>query len=172
MPKPTASNRIAIIGPSSSGKSTLAGNLSHMLEAPVLHLDQLAHIPHSNWKRQPSDFIVLEQRKFMLDNERWIIEGNYSVCMPERFDHADTVIWCDPSLAGCIYRYIKRCIEGDKNRAGALDGAKGEFSIELIKFTLNTYPKNKLKYANLIAQAPHLKLLHLKTFKDIKQFKL
>jgi adenylate kinase family enzyme len=37
--------RIAIIGPSNSGKSTLAATMSIALSLPLLHLDQIAHRP-------------------------------------------------------------------------------------------------------------------------------
>ena len=43
-------NRICIIGFSCSGKSTLAFNLSKKLHLPVLFLDAIAHVPHTNWE--------------------------------------------------------------------------------------------------------------------------
>lgn len=45
--------KIAIIGYSDSGKSTLAGELSRRLTLPVLYLDTVQFLP--GWKVRPQD---------------------------------------------------------------------------------------------------------------------
>ena len=151
--------RICIIGPSNSGKSTLAQELGRLLGLPVLHLDRIAHKPHSNWERVPDEeFVRLHDDIAFQDG--WVIDGNYSLSMPQRFSRADTVIWLDPPLYGCIMRYGLRSFFGARTRPGGLDGAKREFSVGLIKFTLFHYPRNKKKYKNLLAQFSHLKVYH------------
>lgn len=162
--------KISIIGPSSSGKSTLAATMCQALNLPLLHLDQIAHKPWSKWERKPDDDLIAEQDEFLGNNNKWVIEGNYSVCMTPRLRAADTVIWCDPPLAGCIWRYLARCIESDLGRIGGLEGARGEFNIGLIKYTLQNYPQNKKKYEALIIKNTHLNIIHLKSFSDIKKF--
>ncbi|MFS0491278.1 hypothetical protein [Leadbetterella byssophila] len=44
--------RICIIGPSSSGKSTLAQALGEKFDLKVCFLDQMAHVPGTQWKRR------------------------------------------------------------------------------------------------------------------------
>lgn len=137
--------RICIIGPSSSGKSTLAARLGEILSLPIAHLDTFAHKPNTAWERTAlPDFIANHDKA--IAGDAWIVEGNYSAAMPQRFAKADTVIWCDVPLAGCIWRYLKRCAEKEESRPGQLDGALREFSFGLIKHTLVQYPKNKKKY--------------------------
>ncbi len=152
--------RIAIIGPSNSGKSTLAVNLGRTLGLPAFHLDQIAHVPGTNWQRRPdADFIADHDR--LIAREDWVIEGNYGVAMPQRFARAQALIWLDPPLAGCLWRYVRRSLFHAADRPGNLDGAQGQFSFGLIKYTLVNYPRNRIKYREYIAAAPHLRVLTL-----------
>lgn len=160
--------RIMVIGPSSSGKSTLAAKISASKKLPLLHLDQIAHKPNTNWERTPIDEFVKKHDKFV-QQDSWIVEGNYSVCMPQRLNKAEVVIWCDPSLFGCIWRYLKRSWKNEKGRVGQLENAQSEFSWALILYTLKNYPKNRLKYQEFISAYPHLKIFHLRKFSKIKE---
>lgn len=149
--------RICIIGPSNSGKSTLALKLGRLLDFPVCHLDQIAHKPHSDWVRVPNEDFILAHDA-IISGGRWIVDGNYSISMPQRFERADSVIWIDPSLWGCMARYVVRSVCEGPDRAGALDGAKKEFGFGLIKFTFFTYPKNRKKYEEILLRYPHLQI--------------
>jgi len=155
--------RIAIIGPSSSGKSTLAERLGAAINVPVCHLDQIAHRHGSQWERVPHDEF-LATHDDVIGQDRWVIEGNYSICMPARFDRATAVIWLDPPLTGCVWRYIKRTWHGDTHRIGHLPGAKDRFNPMLIKYTLQNYPKNRHKYRSILENYPQAKQL---TFKKL-----
>lgn len=53
-------SRICIMGPSNSGKSTLAEAIGRAKGLEVVHLDQLHHIPHTDWvPRPPDEFAAL-----------------------------------------------------------------------------------------------------------------
>ena len=141
--------RIAIIGCSSSGKSTLADCLSKKLNTPVYHLDLLAHHEQTNWTRRADDELVKAHSE-LLDQDEWIIEGNYSVCMSERLKQATSVIWLDANVVVAAFRYIKRSLFADFDRVGKLPGAKREFRLFMLKHILFTYPRNRTKYQALI----------------------
>jgi adenylate kinase family enzyme len=119
--------RISIIGCSNSGKSTLADALAKKLAIPVYHLDQYAHVVGSNWQRQPDDMLI-EQHEAIIQQDAWIIDGNYSVCMPSRLDLSTAVIWLDLNVYGSVLRYLLRSIKNKPDRPGRLMGAKKEFS--------------------------------------------
>lgn len=162
-------NKICIIGCSNSGKSTLSSYLSKKIHIPAYHLDQLAHVPHSKWQRQPDEILIAEHDR-IIQQESWIIEGNYSVCMAQRFDIATSVIWLDPTVYSSILRYLFRSIKNDPERPGRLEGAQQEFSIELIKYILFNYPKNRHRYINLLEKRPGLLLLQLKSMSLLKEY--
>jgi hypothetical protein len=161
-------DRICIIGPSNSGKSTLAMTLSDRLNLRCCHLDQIAHVPDSNWQRR-SDSDFIREHDDIINQEKWVIDGNYSVCMPQRFDRATSVIWLDPSLLGSISRYILRSIRNDENRPGRLKGATQEFSFNLIKYTLFNYPKNKRKYVDILSAYSDLPIIKIQSLTELNR---
>ena len=55
--------RICIMGPSNSGKSTLAGAIGRAKGLEVVHLDRLRHVPDTDWVPRPPDaFAALHDR--------------------------------------------------------------------------------------------------------------
>jgi len=161
--------RICIIGCSNSGKSTLADSLSKKLNVSAYHLDQYAHHSDSKWKRQP-DEVLIEAHDRIMTQESWIIDGNYSVCMPTRLDNATSVIWLDPNVFSSVWRYLFRCIKNKADRPGRLAGAQNEFSFWLIKWIIFNYPKNRHKYEKLFKDRSNLLVLHIKSMTDLKKY--
>ena len=158
--------RICIIGPSNSGKSTLAHLLAQKLGAPAVHLDALRHIPHTAWETRPLEEFVAEHDR-LIQTENWVMDGNYSSGLPQRLDRATSVIWTDPPLWGCMGRYLLRCFKGKESRYGGLEGATREFSFELIHYSVTQYPQKKPKYAAMLAARPALPFLSVKSMKEL-----
>jgi adenylate kinase family enzyme len=99
--------RISIFGTGSSiGKSTLAMALSKKFDCPVVHLDQIYFLPNQNVWRPKEEYT--QWHDVEIKKEKWIIEGNYSDTMPQRFENSDTIIFIDMSRFGSVWRYLKR----------------------------------------------------------------
>jgi energy-coupling factor transporter ATP-binding protein EcfA2 len=76
-------SRICIMGPSNSGKSTLAEAIARAQGLETIHLDQLHHLPHTDWvPRTANEFAALHDAAIL--GARWVIEGNYSRLLPQR----------------------------------------------------------------------------------------
>ncbi len=160
--------KISIIGTSNSGKSTLAQYLAKKLKVPCYHLDQLAFHSNTNWVRRPSEEFIQDHNK-LLSGESWIIEGNYSSCMKERFDKSDSVIWLDSSVISCVYRYVARAIKNDSSRPGRLDGATKEFNFDMITHILFTYPKLRKRYSGLLSSS-NVSPLIISSMKNLNKY--
>jgi adenylate kinase family enzyme len=67
--------RLAVIGTSCSGKTTLARTIAHILDVPHIELDSLHWQPH--WTPRPvEDFRYLTRAAVAA--ERWVLDDNYS----------------------------------------------------------------------------------------------
>ena len=114
--------RIMICGPSSSGKSTLAVAIGRKLGIPAVHLDLFRHLPHTDWVQRPdADFYRLHDEAITAD--AWVMEGNYSVLMPQRLKRATGIILLGDHRWISLWRYIRRSLM-QRDRAGGLDGAQ------------------------------------------------
>lgn len=160
--------RICIIGCSSTGKSTLAKRFSDKLGIPVYHLDKLAHYSNTAWLRKPDkDFAVKHSQ--IVKEEKWIIEGNYSMCMQERIKHASSIIWLDFNVFISALRYLIRSFKKDSSRIGRLPGAKSELHWFMLKQILSVYPKNRLEYQKLLKNESKL-IISIRNMKELKQY--
>ena len=108
VPLESLGEKICIIGPSSSGKSSLAKALGNKLDFKVLYLDQIAHLPNTNWQPREKELMRADHKEFISKNNKWIIEGNYSFLMKDRFSSATCIIWLDFKRIGSLIRFIKR----------------------------------------------------------------
>lgn len=99
--------KIIIIGNCGSGKSTLAKQITTQLDYPLLQLDSLWH--QTNYSADAKKWFIQKQINFMQQNN-WIIEGNYQSTMNLRLRQADTIIWLKINKFRAIWRIIKRSI--------------------------------------------------------------
>ena len=119
--------RVAILGPSNSGKSTLAVSISQKTGLDPVHLDQLRHLPHTNWQeRSDEEFAQLHDQAIKKDS--WVIEGNYSTLLPHRLDRATGLILLNGNLWLRYFRYVKRTLKNTETRAGHLAGGQDRLS--------------------------------------------
>ncbi|MDC9590815.1 AAA family ATPase [Xenorhabdus sp. XENO-10] len=159
-------NRICIMGPSNSGKSTLANAISIKCNLKVVHLDQLFHLPNTNWQERPVDeFISLHDMAIKEDS--WVIDGNYRKCLPQRLSRATGVILLDISTPSSLLRYANRTLF-QHNRYGGLEGNKDSIKWNMIHHITVVTPKSRKRYAALFEQLtiPKIKLTSIKEIKE------
>ncbi|MCP9318782.1 AAA family ATPase [Acetobacter persici] len=139
--------RICIMGPSNSGKSTLADAISRARGLKTVHLDQLSHRPHTDWLlRSPEEFKALHDAELV--GSRWIIEGNYSSLLPQRLERATGFILLDVPTPVSLYRYLRRCwIKG--GRLGALEGNRDSVKWSMIRHIIGATRSNRDRYKHL-----------------------
>jgi adenylate kinase family enzyme len=156
--------RICIIGPSNSGKSTLAQAIGARLNIPVIYLDQLRHLPHTDWRVRPdAEFAALHARA--IAGEAWVIEGNYSVHFPERFSRATAIIVLRGGRTANFLRYLRRTLF-QTERAGHLDGALDSIKWPMIRWVLVSSHKNRKRYIAAV-EATGLPVADLPRMRDV-----
>ncbi len=165
---PILGRRIAIIGVTGSGKTTLAGQISNVLHIPHVELDSLHWGP--NWTMAETG-VFREQVRQALAYDEWVTDGNYSKARDIIWGRADTIVWLDYKLPVILWqllirtlrRIITREVLWNSNRetwTGALIGKDS-----LLRFAIQTHPKHRKIYPQAFKQPEnaHLQVIRLKS---------
>ena len=159
--------RICILGPSNSGKSTLAAAIGRARAIPPVHLDQLYHLPQTDWRpRPPADFVALHDQA--IAGERWVMDGNSTRCLPQRLARATGLILLDAPTGVSLVRYLRRSWF-ERGRHGALDGARDSVKWAMIRHIAGATRRNRGRYA-AVFDAVTLPKLRLATATEIAAF--
>lgn len=144
---PELGDRICILGPSGSGKSTLAAAIARKRGLPVVHLDRLHHVPGSNWLKRP-DVEFLHLHHEAIHDERWVMDGNYSACLPDRLRRATGFILLDFPRLASLYRYVRRALF-EHDRIGSLRSGRENLNFAMLHHITVVSPRNRRRYAQL-----------------------
>lgn len=98
--------KIAILGITGAGKSTLSRRIAEKTGLPLFHMDSLFW--RGKWEEVPEAEYLEAHKKILAENERWIIEGWVSPAMEERLTRADLIIYLDYPGWVCALRYVER----------------------------------------------------------------
>jgi adenylate kinase family enzyme len=159
--------RICIMGPSNSGKSTLAAVIGRARGLTPIHLDQLYHLPNTDWRPRPDEeFIALHDAA--LSSASWVIDGNYSRCLPQRLARATGLILLDTSTATSLLRYLRRSWF-ERGRHGGLAGGRDSVKWWMIRHITVTTRKNRRRYKAMFDEI-NLPKIKLSTAREIAQF--
>ena len=99
--------RVIIIGCPGSGKSTFARALHEITQLPVVHLDLLF------WNADKTTVtreVFAQRLDAAMQQECWIMDGNFSNTMEQRMAACDTVFFLDYP--------VEVCLDGVRNRRG------------------------------------------------------
>jgi adenylate kinase family enzyme len=99
--------KIAVIGSSCSGKSTLAGELARRHGVPHVELDALNHGP--SWQEATAEELRTKVEAALAGTDGWVTCGNYMTKLGTWLvDQADTIVWLDLPLRTLLARMWRR----------------------------------------------------------------
>ena len=151
-------HRVAVLGMTASGKSTLAKELARLLGVPHIELDGIVHGP--NWV-DLSDEEFRARTAGALGDGGWVSDGNYSAVRDLTIGQAETVVWLDYPIIIPLWRVFPRTLRRiilreelwNGNREtwrGALFGRHS-----LVVWILRMHHKQRREFATILGAPEH-----------------
>jgi adenylate kinase family enzyme len=166
--------RVAVVGTSCSGKSTLARLLATELNVPHIELDSKYWGP--NWT--PVDSLEFRRRVDELTLQpRWICDGNYRVVRDLVWQRADTIVWLNysfPLVFGrALRRTLRRCMSKSPLFSGNRESLRQSFFSRdsILLWVLRTHWTHRRDYPEQFADGrhAHLEVVELRRPADAKR---
>lgn len=163
--------RIAVVGTSCSGKSTLAALLSARLEIEHIELDSLYWGP--NWT--PVESEVFRQRVHEATSpDSWICDGNYSSVRDIVWSRATCVVWLNYPLGMVLGRALRRTVSRCLFRTPLFAGNRETFRLSffsrdsVLLWAIRTHGRHRKGYRKHLEDPVynHLKVIELRSSAD------
>lgn len=160
--------RIVVVGSTAAGKSTIASQLAQRLDLRHVELDALHW--EANWTQAPTG-VLRERVATATADERWVVDGNYSVVHDLVWPRADTLVWLDYSLPLILARLTRRTFVRVARREELWNGNRERFFTQfftrasLYLWVLQTYRERRRQFTQLITEPAnaHLTVVHLRS---------
>jgi adenylate kinase family enzyme len=160
--------RVIVLGSGGSGKSTFSTKLAKETGLPLVHLDRLF------WK---SGWVIPDKEEWhkelinQVQQEEWVMDGNYGSTIDLRLERADTVILFDYVPLLCLYRVLKRRIMyHKKTRPDMGEGCEEKIDFEFIIWVWSFRKKKIPDLLNKIENKKGIQFHHFKKPKDAEDY--
>ncbi|MFC2014543.1 adenylate kinase [Chloroflexota bacterium] len=100
---------IVVYGPTGSGKTTLAEQISQLIGVSHIELDEIFWQP--GWVEKPLEEFRAEVSAVLSEHtDGWVMDGNYNRVRDLTLPLADTIIWWRPPYRVAFRRLLKRTV--------------------------------------------------------------
>lgn len=164
-----SARRIAVLGPSGSGKSFLASRLAELTGLPLVHLDRLAWQP--GWQETEPDELKRMHRE-LLEESEWVIDGNYTnVDKAERIGRADLVVVLALPRRTCMWRILRRqTFNFGRGRPDMAEGCVERFEFDFLRLCWDWHRRHSDYGEEIIRQAGSTPVIVVRSQREANEF--
>ena len=157
--------RIAIFGRPGSGKSVFAESLCKALDVPLYNLD--CYYFGANWAvRNKAQFLSWQQG--VVDQDRWILDGNNVDSLEMRYARADVAIYFNRSRLLCYWRVIKRRLSSRERASDRPANCPEEIAWKLLTYMWRYGRMMSGRIHYLQEKYPHVQLYEITRESDVE----
>jgi adenylate kinase family enzyme len=164
--------RVALMGISGGGKTTVGKAAATRLGVPFVELDSFQHGP--NWDQATPEELRARVTAALADApEGWVVDGNYYTPLGGTvLDHADTLVHLDPRLVTAFSRVLRRTMTRAALRRELWNGNRESFRLMLTPrysmplWVLKQHGHFRRRIREIAALHPHLAVVTLRTRRD------
>jgi adenylate kinase family enzyme len=164
--------RVAVMGGSCSGKTTVSGRLAAALGVPHIELDSLHH--DAGWQEAPAE--LLQARvSAALDaaTDGWVVDGNYGAKLGSLvLERADTAVLLDPPYLRTFGRSLRRTLGRTLTREELWNGNREQIRHVFTRYwipwwVLTNHRRHAREVPQRVADQPHLELVVLRSDDEV-----
>jgi adenylate kinase family enzyme len=165
--------RVAVVGGSCSGKTTVARRLAAILDVPHVELDALHH--EAGWQEAPAEVLQERVRDALANaSDGWVVDGNYRAKIGTIvLERADTAVFLDPPLPVAFGRAVRRTLVRTITREELWNGNREQprhlFTRNWIPWwVLRTHRRYRREIPERLA-AHELEVVHLRSAAEVER---
>ena len=166
--------RIAVVGVSGNGKTTLSRSLAARLGVPYVELDALFHLP--GWQEE-DDAVFRRKVEAAIKGEGWVVDGSYSVKLGDLvLNRADTVVWLDQPLPLVIFRLTRRAIRDIVSKRDLFNGNRQTWRFaffmrdSLVSYAIKSHFRRRRVWPEFFAGQRNLEVVRLRSAREVSRW--
>ena len=130
---------------------------------------QLLQLGLVNWEKR-SETERYEILSEYIEEDTWIIDGNFTRCEKERFKRSDIIIFLDYSLFAQFRGVTKRMIMNLNKEVIGIPGCKEKINFSFLKFIRKFNKTKRRMYLELLKKEKDDKVVILKNRKSLNKY--
>lgn len=167
--------RVAVMGGSSVGKTTVSRRLAETLGVPHVELDALHH--DAGWNEAPAEVFKARVRAaFESAPDGWVVDGNYRAKLDALvLEQADTAVHLQPPLLPTFARALRRTITRTLTREELWNGNREQIRFLFTPYWIPWWVLRKHRHyareiPRRVAEHPHLEVVTLRSDDEVERW--
>ncbi|MDF2697001.1 MAG: adenylate kinaselike kinase [Labilithrix sp.] len=167
--------KIAVVGASGNGKTTLSRRLAQHFAVPHIELDAFCHLP--GWREASNEDFRRNVLAAMDASNGWVMDGAYERKLGNLvYEHADMVVWLDQALPLVVSRLVRRTLWDIVTQRELFNGNRQTLRYAflerdaLVPYAVKQHYLRRRLYPQKFAAMDHVELVRLRSPREVRRW--